>query len=81
MLSHWYTYILNDDMWCKHKIIDCFRLVALMKPCQITTKHKDTVASKNGAYISKKQADNQALKTRRVIIPNASFYDKWIAFI
>ena len=52
-----------------------------MKLCQITTKHKDTVASKNGAYISKKQADNQELKTRRAIIPNASFYDKWITFI
>ena len=63
-------------MRCKHQTIDCFRLVALMKPCQITTKHKDTVASKNCAYISKKQADNQELKTRRVIIPNASFYDK-----
>ena len=68
-------------MWCKHQIIDCFRLVALMKQCQITTKHKDTVASKNGAYISKKQADNQALMIRRAIIPNASFYDKWIPFI
>ena len=52
-----------------------------MKPCQITTKHKDTVASKNGAYISKKQADNQALTIRRAIIQNASFYDKWIPFI
>ena len=47
-----------------------------MKQCQITTKHKDTVASKTGAYISKKQADNQSLTIRRVIIPNASFYDK-----
>ena len=52
-----------------------------MRQCQITTKHKDTVASKNGAYISKKQADNQALMIRRAIIPNASFYDKWIAFV
>ena len=52
-----------------------------MRQCQITTKHKDTVESKNGAYISKKQADNQALMIRRAIIPNASFYDKWIPFI
>ena len=47
-----------------------------MKQCQITTKHKDTVASKNGAYISKKQANNQALAIRRATIQNASFYDK-----
>ena len=52
-----------------------------MKQCQITTKHKDTVASKNGAYISKKQANNQALAIRRATIQNASFYDKWIAFV
>ena len=42
-----------------------------MRQCQITTKHKDTVASKNGAYISKKQADNQAITIRRATIPNA----------
>jgi hypothetical protein len=47
-----------------------------MRQCQTTTKHKDTVASKKGAYISKKQADNQDLAIRRAIIPNASFYDK-----
>ena len=63
-------------MRSKRLIIDCFRLVALMKQCQITTKHKDTVASKTGVYISQKQADNQALTIRRAIIQNASFYDK-----
>ena len=63
-------------MRSKRLIIDCFRLVALMEQCQITTKHKDTVESKNGAYISKKQADNQALAIRRATILNASFYDK-----
>ena len=68
-------------MWCKRQIIDCFRLVALMKQCQITTKSVSTVESKNGAYIPKKQADNQALMIRRAIILNASFYDKRIAFI
>ena len=63
-------------MWCKRQLIDCFRSVATMKQCQITTKHKDTVASKNCAYIYKKQADNQALTIIREAIPNASFYDK-----